>query len=218
MPRKRRPGAKKQSKLRRDATLKKLPLEQQQLVRAWLEEDGEGSCRQRIFSELHIASPKDPTQPISTSTLYDAIEYWDTQAITDGLRSYCDAQTELFAQFNPGDAELARKFGEFMMLQRANKTQDKDIFAVATMAQDSRRRLDLETESAKTKARQKDQQLSMKAEEVAVLKQKFRRDTCELFLEWLEKKEALDIAHSGASQDEKTERLGRAMFGELWDK
>ena len=167
-------------KLRRDAGIKKLTGAARRQVLDWLERDGEESARRRIFSELHICSPKDPAQPIAASTLYDAVNYWQTQAITDEMFSFRDAQAELMQGFRPGDAKLAREFGEFALLQRANKSQDKDLFAAAAGAQDSRRRLDLEEASGKTKARQKDAQIKQKDRDlalaerrVAVLEKKF---------------------------------------------
>lgn len=168
----------KPRKLRRDAGLKKLSGPQRAQVLSWLEEDGEESCRQRCLSELGIAGPKGG--PIATSTLYDAINYWRTQEITDEMFSFRDAQEDLFRKFRPEDADLARQFGEFALLQRANKTQDPKLFSVATTAQDMRRSLDLQEKTARTKARQKDQQLKQKDRDlqlaerrVAVLEKKF---------------------------------------------
>lgn len=203
-------------KLRRDATLKKLDGLLRKQVLEWLEEDGEVSCRQRIFSELHIASPKDATQPVSRQTLYDAIAFWQTQEITDEMFSFRDAQAELFTQFKPGDAKLAREFGEFMMLQRANKTQDKDVFTAATMAQDSRRRLDLEERSGKTKADIAVAKIAQKDRDHELALKKFQRDSCKLFLKWFDKEEAQRIVTGTGSNAEKIEQLGLAMFGEDW--
>lgn len=129
----------------------------------WHRADGWQSCCQRILSELGIGSPKDATKPISHQALYDALNFWRAQEITSEMFSFRDAQEELMRQFKPGDAKLAREFGEFALLQQANKAQDKDIFSVATSAQDSRRRLDLEEASGKTKARQGDAKLAHQA-------------------------------------------------------
>lgn len=155
-------------KLRRDATVKKLDGAQRAQVLEWLEQDGWESCAQRIFAELHICSPKDPAKPVGKAAIYDAVNYWAAQAITDEMFSFRDAQAELMAEFKPGDAKLAREFGEFSLLQRANKTQDKDIFATAASAQDSRRRLDLDELSGKTKARQKDAQIKQKDRDLSL--------------------------------------------------
>ncbi len=203
-------------KLRRDAVLKKLESAQRKQVLEWLEQDGEESARQRILSELHIASPQDPAKPVSRQTLYDAVNYWAAQEITDEMFSFRDAQADLFKQFRPDDAKLAREFGEFALLQRANKSQDKDIFTVASMAQDSRRRLDLEEKSAEFKGKVANAKLLQKDRDFLLAEKKFRRETCELFLEWFSKETAKQIATSGATNAEKIEQLGLAMFGEDW--
>jgi hypothetical protein len=133
---------------------------------AWHQADGWQSCCQRIFSELGIGSPKDASKPIGHAALYDALAFWRAQEITSEMFAFRDAQEELMKQFKPGDAKLAREFGEFALLQKANAAQDKDIFSAATSAQDSRRRLDLEEAHGKTKAQQGDAKLAQKDEEL----------------------------------------------------
>ncbi len=176
-------------KVRSDATLKKLPREFRPRVLEWLEQDGEESCRQRCLSELQIASPKGG--PIGTTTLYEALAFWRTQEIADEMFAYRDAQTEAFAKFKPGDDEMARRFGEFSMLQEANKTKDKDIFAVATMAADSRRRLDLEEKSGKTKAAQKAEQLAQGRARLAFDEAKWRFDAAQAVMKHLNELRAI---------------------------
>lgn len=53
-------------------------------------------------------------------------------------------------------------------------------------------------------------------EALALEKEKFRRSTCELFIEWQTDARARDIAASPASYAEKIEKLGQTMWGELW--
>lgn len=203
-------------KLRRDAVLKKLKGEPRRRVLEWLEQDGEESTRQRIFSELGISSPKDATQPVSHQTLYDAVNYWAAEEITGEMMDFRDQQAALMAEFNPGDAKLAREFGEFSLLQRANRAQDKDMFTAATMAADMRRKLDLEERSAKTKADIARIKIEQKTKDQQLAERKFQRDSAKLFLKWFEDETAKRIATSGASNSEKIEQLGLAMFGEDW--
>lgn len=207
----------KPRKLRRDATLKKLEPAQRKLVLEWLEQDGEESARQRLFSELHIASPQDPAKPVSRQTLYDAVNYWAAQEITDEMFSFRDAQEELFGQFRPGDAKLAREFGEFALLQRANKSQDKDLFTAATMAQDMRRSGDLKERELEAKIKGSALKFEQKEREMALAERKFQRDTARLFLKWFEDETAKRIATGSGTNSEKIEALGRAMFPD-WDE
>jgi DNA repair ATPase RecN len=54
---------------------------------------------------------------------------------------------------------------------------------------------------------------------VQLARQKFQRDTCELFLRWQADQRALEIAASGGLlQSEKIERLGQLMFGDDWSQ
>lgn len=54
------------------------------------------------------------------------------------------------------------------------------------------------------------------AGDLKLSQQKFRRETCDLFLKWSEDERALDIAASGASSGDKIDRLGQLMFGDDW--
>jgi hypothetical protein len=60
-------------------------------------------------------------------------------------------------------------------------------------------------------------QRSQKDREALKLDQaRFRRETCELFLQWAADQRAKDIAAGPASNAEKIEQLGALMFGEDW--
>lgn len=47
-------------------------------------------------------------------------------------------------------------------------------------------------------------------------RQKFQRETVELFVKWHADREAQEILRSNASNADKTERLGQKLFGDLW--
>ena len=47
-------------------------------------------------------------------------------------------------------------------------------------------------------------------------RRKFQRETVELFLKWHADQEAQEILRGNASNADKTERLGRKLFGDLW--
>ena len=55
-------------------------------------------------------------------------------------------------------------------------------------------------------------------EQLNLSRAKFERDTARLFVKWAQNKDALSIATDHKlGGDEKTERLGRLMFGDLWE-
>jgi hypothetical protein len=60
------------------------------------------------------------------------------------------------------------------------------------------------------------QRLNLRDDMTEVERQKFQRQTCELFLKWFADKQAVQIVNSPAGNDEKIERLGKTMFGEDW--
>lgn len=60
------------------------------------------------------------------------------------------------------------------------------------------------------------QQIRIKDAQLKLDQQKFRRETCELFLKWYQDEEAKRIASSNTPNAEKVEKLGQRIFGELW--
>ncbi len=75
----------------------------------------------------------------------------------------------------------------------------------------------LELVSAAMKPVMEFAKLQTKQEENALLRSKFQRETCELFLTWFADKGAREIVEKPSlSRDAKIEALGQRMFGELW--
>ena len=59
---------------------------------------------------------------------------------------------------------------------------------------------------------------AIQKEQLELSRAKFERDTARLFVKWAQNKDALSIATDRKlGGDEKTERLGRLMFGDLWE-
>jgi hypothetical protein len=110
---------------------------------------------------------------------------------------------ELLRQKRPAMSEAERQewANDFFQVQ-AIKDNDPDTF--------------LAFSSARFKAELEKEKLRIKQEELQLAKQKFHRETSELFLKWSEDKQAREIATSNATNAEKIERLGQLMFGEDW--
>jgi hypothetical protein len=62
------------------------------------------------------------------------------------------------------------------------------------------------------------QRTQVALDDVRLSAEKFRRETCELFLKWSEDNRAREIAAGGSSNADKIEALGRLMFAETWDE
>lgn len=58
--------------------------------------------------------------------------------------------------------------------------------------------------------------LKRKDEELLLSRERFKRETCELFLKWYENQAAREVAGSTSTNAEKLERLGQLMFGDDW--
>ena len=74
------------------------------------------------------------------------------------------------------------------------------------------------SENAAQKVALAEEKNAIQKEQLELSRAKFERDTARLFVKWAQNKDALSIATDRQlGGDEKTERLGRLMFGELWE-
>jgi len=60
------------------------------------------------------------------------------------------------------------------------------------------------------------EKLKQKDQELALARQKFQRDTCELFAKWFTDQRAIAAITSSTDNSERIERLGQLMFGDEW--
>ena len=100
------------------------------------------------------------------------------------------------------------------------------VIALVTNDRDLPRKLRLKPETRKEyldQARDKIRRLAeeknnLAKEQLSLSRAKFERDTTRLFIKWAQNKDALALATDRRlGSDEKTERLGRLMFGDLWE-
>ena len=73
-------------------------------------------------------------------------------------------------------------------------------------------------ETAAQKVALAEEKNAIQKEQLELSRAKFERDTARLFVKWAQNRDALSIAaDKRLGSDEKTERLGRLMFGDLWE-
>ena len=73
-------------------------------------------------------------------------------------------------------------------------------------------------ENAAQKVALAEEKNAIQKEQLSLSRAKFERDTTRLFVKWAQSKDALALAaDKRLGSDEKTERLGRLMFGDLWE-
>ena len=91
---------------------------------------------------------------------------------------------------------------------------DEDQVADLSKALDKRRA----GENAAQKVALAEEKNAIQKEQLSLSRAKFERDTARLFVKWAQSKDALALATDRRlGSDEKTERLGRLMFGDLWE-
>ena len=74
------------------------------------------------------------------------------------------------------------------------------------------------SENAAQKVALAEEKNAIQKEQLSLSRAKFERDTARLFVKWAQNKDALALAtDKRLGSDEKTERLGRLMFGDLWE-
>ena len=74
------------------------------------------------------------------------------------------------------------------------------------------------SENAAQKVALAEEKNAIQKEQLELNRAKFERDTTRLFIKWAQNRDALSIAaDKRIGSDEKTERLGRLMFGDLWE-
>ena len=74
------------------------------------------------------------------------------------------------------------------------------------------------SENAAQKVALAEEKNAIQKEQLELSRAKFERDTTRLFIKWAQSKDALALAtDKRLANDEKTERLGRLMFGDLWE-
>ena len=73
-------------------------------------------------------------------------------------------------------------------------------------------------ETAAQKVALAEEKNALAKEQLSLSRAKFERDTTRLFIKWAQSKDALALAtDKRLGSDEKTDRLGRLMFGDLWE-
>ena len=74
------------------------------------------------------------------------------------------------------------------------------------------------SENAAQKVALAEEKNAIQKEQLELNRAKFERDTTRLFIKWAQSKDAIALAtDKRRGSDEKTERLGRLMFGDLWE-
>ncbi len=197
-------------KTRSDARLPKLTPEQRETVLGWFEENlALKEMVRLIYSEFDISTNADSLSKWYSSYAL-SVDIRDAALLAGNLREQLEdlpikleddfISRAVQAKFEKEVAERGDLEGHVLLRKLRQKDQDQRLAERAQASSETGFKLKFE----------------QKEREIALQREKFKRDTCELFLTWYDDERAKAITTSGATNAEKIEQLGQAMFGEDW--
>lgn len=181
-------------KPRSDAKLKGLPEERQEAIAEYARDHSLADTVAWLKDDGLVTSTRAVSEFLSWFGLRRRFQVCEQDSLT-----LIDLLKEKRPQMD--EAERESWASEFFQMQ-AIKMNDPETY--------------LAFSSARFKGEMEKEKLRIKQEALELSKAKFQRETCGLFLEWAERKEAIEVARSGATHAEKIDRLGTLMFGEDW--
>ena len=159
-----------------------------------------------------------PAAPVNAQNLTDwrstGYKDWlDDQADADRFRRLAEVSHTLATAAGGSAAGVACNIATAKIMD-ALEGADEDKIADLTRALAALR----SGENAAQKVALAEEKNAIQKEQLELSRAKFERDTTRLFIKWAQSKDALALAtDKRLGSDEKTERLGRLMFGDLWE-
>jgi len=140
-------------------------------------------------------------------------DWLDDQADADRFRRLAEVSHTLATAAGGSAAGVACNIATAKIMD-ALEGADEDKIADLTRALAALR----SGENAAQKVALAEEKNAIQKEQLELSRAKFERDTARLFVKWAQNRDALSIAaDKRLGSDEKTERLGRLMFGDLWE-
>ena len=140
-------------------------------------------------------------------------DWLDDQADADRFRRLAEVSHTLASAAGGNAAGVACNIATAKIMD-ALEGADEDKIADLTRALAALR----SGENAAQKVALAEEKNAIQKEQLSLSRAKFERDTTRLFIKWAQNKDALALATDRRlGSDEKTERLGRLMFGDLWE-
>lgn len=140
-------------------------------------------------------------------------DWLDDQKDADRIRRLAEVSQTLATAAGGSAAGVACNIATAKIMD-ALEGADEDKIADLTRALAALR----SGENAAQKVALAEEKNAIQKEQLELSRAKFERDTARLFIKWAQSKDALALAtDKRLGSDEKTERLGRLMFGDLWE-
>lgn len=193
---------KPEKKARSDSKLKNLPAERQEQI---LE----------LFSGRSLQEVRDELRNDGLHTSVTALsEFYSWFQLQQQFKEDESTAEDLLEQLKREVPEITDEqldlIGQRTFSLLAIRRQDPETFLKVRSA-----RFKGEIEKAKLDLRERAE--ARHREALVLERQRFQRETCDLFLKWFEDQRAKEISTSGESNASKIERLGQLMFGADWN-
>lgn len=200
-------------KTRSDAVLKQLPEELQEQIIEWADVPRSEECR---GGHAHaVAMLKAQGIKTTVSRVSDFYTWWQLCRTLDHAEEDSQEAANWMREFQPGDEETARKFGEFVFLQKAVRSQDVRVFCAATAAADSRRKLEERAEANAVSAKLQERAIAQRADVLQLARDKFETEVAKMLLDAALRARAEAIAASSRPHAEKIAAMRQAAFADI---
>jgi hypothetical protein len=186
-----------EKKIRGDATLKLMPPDRQREI--WEKLNAPDGTLAKVRKWLIEDGIK-----VSLNTLSEFYSWYGLRLRFQQAEQETLTVQDLLRQAAPElPEEKVHAFGEAHFNIKAIRNDDEELY--------------LAMRTAKHKGQMDKAKLALREREVSLKEKTWRRETCELFLEWFADARARDIAKSEEPDDGKVEKLGKLIFGEDWN-
>ena len=140
-------------------------------------------------------------------------DWLDDQKDADRIRRLAEVSQTIASAAGGNAAGVACNIATAKIMDALEAADDEMIADLAKALVQLR-----SSENAAQKVALAEEKNAIAKEQLELSRAKFERDTTRLFIKWAQSKDALALAtDKRLGSDEKTERLGRLMFGDLWE-
>ena len=140
-------------------------------------------------------------------------DWLEDQGEADRIRRLAEVSQTLAAAAGGNVAGVGCSIATAKIMDALESADDDKVSDLATALVKLRA-----SENAAQKVALAEEKNALAKEQLSLSRAKFERDTARLFIKWAQNKDALSlVADKRLGSDEKTERLGRLMFGDLWE-
>ena len=202
----------KRINFRSDSVLGNLPEDRQTQVAQWIMDCKEGDRYEYAVEQLAADGIK-----VGRTAVFEWFRGWRLrQRMLSADSLACKVQDALKSLKLGLTAEQLSEAGQAAFQAEALAAENAEEFREMEYLRLAKQTAQSKAELEKAKLARADRRLDQKDQDLALSNRKFQRDTCELFLKWSADEKAKSVLTSGATNAEKIEALGRAMFGEEW--